>query len=292
MMHRFAEAKDLLSKAERLGAEPEGVSHLELSIDQACGVRLDAVLEARRQMAERSGSLEDLVPLGALLADLREFPAADEVYQSALRAYRDVSPFAVALVCFQLGVLWAEGVPGPQTEKAASWYGKAIDYLPGYVKARVHLSEIYGAHGRAAEAEALLIPVVSSGDPEVCWRLAEATAALGKFADAEVQMQAARAGFDTLLDRYLFAFADHGAEFYSSSGGDCRRALELARLNVANRPTLRAFEQAYKTSVHKGDLDAASEFLTLAWERWGDAPYFPLSPLADARYPTLKGVTR
>jgi tetratricopeptide (TPR) repeat protein len=283
MTHRFVEAKRHLARAERFGGEPEPINRLRLSIHQACGTHLAAVLEARRRMAERSGSLEDLVPLGALLADLREFAEADEVYRNALRAYRDVSPFAVALVCFQLGVLWAEDVPEPQTEKAASWYGRAIDYLPSYAKARVHLSEIYSAHGYPAEAETSLIPVVSSGDPEVCWRLAEAMAALGKFADAEVQMQAARSGFETLLEHHLLAFADHGAEFYSRSGGDCRRALELARVNVANRPTLRAFEQAYEVAVRAGDFDSASEFLTTASERWGDAPYFALSPLADAR---------
>ena len=55
--------------------------------------------------------MEDLVPLGALLADLGEFDEADRIYRQALREYRDVSPFAVAWVCFQLGVLWGELVP-------------------------------------------------------------------------------------------------------------------------------------------------------------------------------------
>jgi hypothetical protein len=40
--------------------------------------------------------------------------------------------------------------------------------------------------------------------------------------------------------KHLFAFADHAAEFYAGSGNDCRRALELTRANVANRPTRRA----------------------------------------------------
>jgi hypothetical protein len=283
MAHRFSEAKSYLAKAAGNGADPEAVNRLGLSIDQARGTCLDVVLEARRRMAERSDSLEDLVPLGALLANLREFAEADEVYRNALRAYRDVSPFAVAMVCFQLGLLWGEDVPEPQTEKAASWYGRAIDYLPGYAKARVHLSEIYSALGHPAEAEALLIPVVSSGDPEVCWRLAEAMAALGKFADAEVQIRAACSGFETLLDRHLLAFADHGAEFYSRSGGDCRRALELAYVNIANRPTLQAFERAYEIAVRAGDLDAASELLATARERWGGASYFALSLLAEAK---------
>jgi hypothetical protein len=40
------------------------------------------------------------------------------------------------------------------------------------------------------------------------------------------------------------AFADHATEFYAGTGNDRRRALELARVNVANRPTRRAVRLA------------------------------------------------
>ena len=53
--------------------------------------------------------------------------------------------------------------------------------------------------------------------------------AMGRPADAEAQMQAARSGFEALLEKHLLAFADHGAEFYSGSGNDARRAFELAK---------------------------------------------------------------
>ena len=59
------------------------------------------------------------MPLGALLADLCEFDEADRTYHRALGEYQDVSPFAVAWVCFQLGVLWGELVPEPQSSQAA-----------------------------------------------------------------------------------------------------------------------------------------------------------------------------
>ena len=283
MTHRFAEARSYLAQAEVRGAPPAAVQRLSLSIDQACGTKLDAVLEARRRMAAESGRLEDLVPLGALLADLREFDEAERVYRRALREYQDVSPFAVAWVCFQLGVLWGELVPGPQSSRAAWWYQKAIEYLPSYVKARVHLAEIYSRCGRSVDAEALLIPAVASGDPEVCWRLADVMHASGRSADAEAQMQAARSGFEALLGKHLLAFADHGAEFYSGSGNDAGKALELVSVNVANRPTLRAFEQAYATALDVGQPHAASEFLSAARKRWGGTAAFRLSPLAACR---------
>ena len=101
--------------------------------------------------------------------------------------------------------------------------------------------------------------------------------------DAAAQMQAARSGFESVLERHPLAFADHGAEFYAGSGNDCRRALELALVNVANRPTLRAFEQAHEIAVSAGDDSAAAPLLGKATERWGDTAGFKSSPLAACR---------
>jgi tetratricopeptide (TPR) repeat protein len=214
-----------------------------LTIDQACGVGLDTVLAARRRIAAASGRLEDLVPLGAVLADLGHFAEADAVYRRAFCSYDGISPFPLAWVCFQLGMLWGELVPEAAPDVAALWYRRAMAYLPGYVKARVHLAEIHAGLDQAGEAEALLMPALASGDPEVRCRLADVLVAQERFEEAEAQLDAARLGFEDLLGKHLLAFADHAAEFYAGSGNDSRRALELARVNVANRATRRALEQ-------------------------------------------------
>ena len=283
MAHRFADARSYLAKAAIGGESSDTANRLSLSIDQACGIKLESVLEARKRMAAQSGCLEDLVPLGAIHADLRNFDEADRIYQRAIREYRDSSPFAVAWVCFHLGVLWGELVPKTQLTLAARWYRKAIEYLPCYVKARVHLAEIYLQCQSAKKAEDLLIPALSSGDPEASWRLSDVLVTTGRFAEAERQMKAAQSGFDTLLGKYLFAFADHGAEFYSGSGNDFKRAFELASVNLANRPTLRAFEQGYETAVAAGRPEKAAEILGAAKKRWGMTSAFELSPLAGCR---------
>ena len=281
--HRFADARCHLAKAERDGASREAVDCLSLNIDQACGARLDEVLRARRRIAAESNSLEALVPLGALLADLREFAEAEQVYRHALQVYQDVSPFAVAWVCFQLGVLWGELIPEPPTRCAADWYRQAIAYVPAYVKARVHLAEIHLRCGEPVAAEVLLTPAVASGDPEVRWRLGDAMTSQGRFSEAETQLTAARSGFAHLLDKHLLAFVDHGAEFYAGSGNEIHRALDLARANVANRPTLRAFEQAYAIAVDAGDTGAATELIADAIQRWGSTDAFRRSSLAASR---------
>ena len=142
MLHRFSDARHYLAQAE-LGGAPsaDDVQRLRLSIDQACGVNLGAVMDERRKMAAKSGRLEDLVALGALLADLREFSEADRIYRQALRSYSDVSPFAVAWVCFQLGMLWGELASEPDLAVAEQWYRQG-DHLPA------RLCEGAGAPGR------------------------------------------------------------------------------------------------------------------------------------------------
>ncbi|MGO4396275.1 hypothetical protein AB4Z46_33510 [Variovorax sp. M-6] len=278
--HRFAHARECLARATERGCPALASDRLAMSIDQACGVLPEALLERRLRLVGQSGRLEDWVPLGSLLSDLGDFDEAERAYCRALGAYRDVSPFAVAWVCFLLGVLWGERVPEPQLTRAARWYAKAIEYLPGYVKARVHLAEIRSAEGRGARARALLLPALASGDPEVSWRLADVELALGRPAEAQALAEAARSGFERLLARHPLAFADHAAEFYAGSGGDARRAFELTGIDLANRPTLRAFERAHAAAIQAGEAPQAASILAAARQRWGSTPAFRHSPLA------------
>ena len=288
-LHRFSDARHYLAQASLGGAPSEDVKRILLNVDQACGSHLEEVLDERRGIVAKSGRFEDRVALGALLADLGEFDEADDIYRQALREYQDVSPFPVAWVSFQLGMLWGELVPEPQLTRAEHWYRKAVVSLPCYVRARVHLAEILSATGRAGEAEAMLRPALASGDPEVSWRLADVLNAEGRVDEAASHLEAARSGFEALLDKHLLAFADHGAEFYIGSGDDPLRALELAQINLKNRPTLRAFEQTYAIALEAGETDAANEISVKATKRWGNTPAFQLSSFVQGSLEAGKG---
>jgi hypothetical protein len=102
-------------------------------------------------------------------------------------------------------------------------------------------------------------------------------------------MKTARSGFEAVLERHLLAFADHGAEFYAGSGNDERRALQLARINAANRPTLRAFEQAHSIAISSGDVFAASELSAEATRLWGYTAAFSRSSLQKDRLNNREG---
>ena len=272
--HRFEDARRHLKRAAAMGATREAIERQTLTIDQACGVDLDAVLAARRRIVAASGHPEDLVPLGAVLADLDRFAEADAVYRQAFGSYDGISPFPLAWVCFQLGMLWGKLVPSTDPAVAALWYRRAIAYLPGYVKARVHLAEIYVSQDQTGDAEALLLPALSSCDPEARWRLADVLIAQGRFEEGETLFKAARAGFEALLERRPLAFADHAAEFYAGSGDDLWRALELARLNIANRQTRRAVKQAHVIAMKAGEPATASNLC---------ARGFPVTSLGEKR---------
>ena len=288
-LHRFSDARHYLAQASLGGAPHEDVKRISLSVDQACGTHLEEVLGERRMSAAKSGRFEDRVALGALLADVGKFDEADETYRQALREYQDVSPFPVAWVCFQLGMLWGEVVPEQRLARAEHWYRKAVASLPCYVRARVHLAEICSAMARADEAEAMLRPALAGGDPEASWRLADVLIGEGRFDEAVLHLEVARSGFERLLVEHRLAFADHGAEFYIGIGGDPLRALELAQINLANRPTLRAFQQTYAIALEAGEIEIATELHARATKRWGRSSSFQFSPFAKASLEAGKG---
>jgi tetratricopeptide (TPR) repeat protein len=288
-LHRFSDARHYLAQASLGGASHEDIKRILLSVDQACGTNLEDVLDERRRIVAKSSQFEDRVALGALLADLGEFDVADETYRQALRGYQDVSPFPVAWVCFQLGMLWGELVPATQLARAEHWYRKAVVSLPSYVRARVHLAEICSATGRTGEAVTILRGALTSGDPEVSWRLADVLNAEGRFDEAALHLEGARSGFERVLEKHLLAFADHGAEFYIGSGNDPLRALELAQINLQSRPTLRAFQQTYAIALEAGESEAATQLCARATKRWGNSQAFQYSQFAKTPLQTGKG---
>lgn len=260
-LHFFAEADHDLRRVEALGGERR--ADVETTVMLARGVRLDEVLAQRAAHAARFPSYESLVDLAGAQAALGHFEDADGAYLAALEAYNDVSPFPVAFVYFQRGVMWAEMADRP--ERGLALYREAVRLLPQYVVANVHLAELEWEVGEASQAAARLESVRAfTGDPEPTGLLAEIIAD-AEPARAEALIDEASAAYDALFKNHPLAYLDHGSEFFAGPGADADRAVELALHNLGLRP---GSDRAYKVAI---EAALAADWTALACDLAEDA---------------------
>lgn len=267
--HYFLQANENLTRAKILGADAQEIRRIQLGIQQALGENLEAVLEQRQSLVRLNRTVENLVPLGALLADLGRYDAAHDTYLEALRSSVGLSPLGPAWTCFQLGFLWGELSADPDLEHAAYWYAHAVNYLPGYSHAAVHLAEIHLDHHEFDACHRLLASVLHSGDPEVRWRLSDLFTKQGHLSAASTEKEIARTMYEELLSRHELAFADHATEFYLGSGAHPERALQLSFINLNNRATKRAYSLALDAAQATGQQDIAEKLSRDAGAKWG-----------------------
>jgi tetratricopeptide (TPR) repeat protein len=253
-LHLFEDAARDLEEAAKLGAE---VDAKLASIRIAQGRELERAREFARRRVARAATFEDLGLLASAEAALGEFDAADRHYAAALATLHDVSPFPVAQLCFQRGVMWAELAAHP--ERALPYYAEAVRRLPGYVVANVHLAELEASLGRRDGAIDRLRSIVDhTGDPEPAGLLGELLAERDpNDLAATAWIARARAGYEGLLVRHREAFLDHAAEFFAGPGGAPALSAELARENLALRQTPRAYALAIDAALSAHDTPLA-----------------------------------
>ena len=237
-VHRFSAALSDLDAALRLGADAAAVFRVRAPIRIAQGAA-EEVIPALEDAAAREPGFASASALATAYAAAARYDAADRQFQAALDALDTTAPFPYAWLCFARGTMWAE--QAGQAERGAAHLRRALDYLPAFVAARLHLAEIDARRGANAAALAGLAPVAGSGDPEVIALLGQLHAAADPVRAAR-EIAAARARFGELLARQPLAFADHAAEFFLGAGADPQRAWRLANANYAERKTPRARE--------------------------------------------------
>jgi hypothetical protein len=252
--HRFREARADLAAAARRGARGAALAAAAATLDQAEG-RLDEALAARARLARERPSLAALAAEAAVLGERGDLAAAERRFAAARRAPADVSPFPVAWLELQQGLLWQRQ---GRAAHARPCFAAAVARVPGYAPAVSHLAAVEAALGARARAIALLRPLAAaSDDPAYAGELAALLRADGAGAEAARLAAQARARYATLLARHPAAFADHAARFYLAAGDDAARALALARLNLAARPTAEAHELVITAALAAGAPDAA-----------------------------------
>lgn len=251
-VHRFNDALADLDRAEAAGASRAAADGVRAGILQALG-RYDAALAIRADAARRRPDIDSLGALASLRAERGEIDEAARVYAQALASFRDVSPFPLAWLRFDEGLMWMRQ---GDREEARALFAAAYRRLPSFAAAQCHLAEMEAALGNSDAAVALLQPLAErSDDPDAAAQLARILAASGRADEARQWRDAAAARYDELLARYPEAYADHGAEFWLNAGGDPRRALRLAQRNLALRQTLRAYELVLASALASGNGD-------------------------------------
>jgi tetratricopeptide (TPR) repeat protein len=247
-LHLFADALNDLDVAEWLSANVETINIERAAIFQGLG-RYDEALAIRQGAANRRPSFETLGALAGLCAELGEIEAAERLYLESGSRYRGVSPFPLALLDFQCGLMWMNN---GRLDDARTSFNAARRRVPAYAPAQGHLAEVEAEFGDIEAAVARLYPLaISSDDPDYIAQLARILRNAGRFDESRHWCQQAAARYDELVVRYPEAFADHAAEFWLAAGTDPNKAVRLARINLEVRKTPRAynlFSQAVRSS--------------------------------------------
>src|SRR5258706_891272 len=144
VFHRFADALDDIDRAERLGLDAETTNRDRAAIFQAVG-RYDEALAIRKEAADRRASFENVADLVGLYSEIGEIDAAERLYAESRRLYRGVSPFPLALLHFQLGLMWMNK---GRLDDALASFDAARCRVPAYAPAQGHLAEVEAELGQ------------------------------------------------------------------------------------------------------------------------------------------------
>jgi tetratricopeptide (TPR) repeat protein len=235
--HRFNDAVADVDRAERLSLDAETANGERAAIFQALG-RYDESYVLRDEAAKRQASFENLAALVGLHVERGEIEAAEQLYEQSCCRYRGVSPFPVALLDFQLGLMWMDA---GQLNDARRLFEAAWRRVPLYAQAQGHLAEVEAELGDVDCAVPRLRSLAaSSDDPDYAAQLARILGEIGHQDESRRWRRLAAARYDELIASHPEAFGDHAAEFWLAAGGDPDKALRLAKMNAALRNTPRA----------------------------------------------------
>jgi tetratricopeptide (TPR) repeat protein len=248
-VHQFTAAREALERRKQLARHPSEWLDLEATLDEATG-NLARSQPVRDNIARSYPSTANLVQQANGLALAGKLDDALALMPKARDALRDNSPELVSWLLFQWGRLYEQkGEPAAARELFAA----ARARMPT-LEATTHLAQTMMASGDADAANKLVEAELGHH------RHPELLGLAVQLGHAELAAEA-RAAWERYVTALPEAFADHAARFYLGPGRDPRRALELARANLANRDTREArallVEAALAANEPKAACDAA-----------------------------------
>ncbi|MBL9002854.1 MAG: tetratricopeptide repeat protein [Myxococcales bacterium] len=230
VFHDFVGAEKDLAAAEKLDPElGASIAASRLSLQVAQG-QDEPALAAYRELRKKAPDILTTGAEAALLADRGELAAADELFIAAQGHFRDVSPFPVAWLYFQHGLMWERA---GRLSRAEELYAAAVSRLPGYAAATSHWAAVLSARGAKEQARTLLQALTQSADdPEYKAQLAALLQDQGRPEEAKPLIAEAQRRYTELLAAHRPAFLSHAARFYLGIGGQPAMAHKLAEENL------------------------------------------------------------
>lgn len=254
-LHRFPEALADLKRVEALGAKGTQLEMTRASIFQAVG----RYKEARPIIEKLSAAMPRLDTIGALAsldADEGRLVDAERNFNAAVVSFKEVSPFPLVWLWMQQGLMWQkEG----RAARARQLFAAANERLPEDVAVASHLAALEAVTGDRTQAIARLRPIVaSSDDPEYVGQLSQLVRDSGNAEEADRLRAQAAARYEELLKRHPAAYAEHAARFWLGPGGDAKKAVPLAALNLTHRKTPDAYALVLESRFGAGEAPAAT----------------------------------
>jgi tetratricopeptide (TPR) repeat protein len=246
-IHEFAAAREALAHVKKLVRDDGEWLALEVSIDEAGG-RRDRSMPERTEGARRFPNAMSLTLYAATLAFQGRFDEAIAQIPLAAAKLRDNSAETMAWMYFQWGRLYEQK---GDYASARAFYQEAHARLPGYVEANAHLAQTMMLTGDTPGAKQVVTAALATDRHPALLELA-AKLGIGSVDEA-------RAAWEHYLAALPKAFSDHAARFYLGAGMDPKRALELARANLANRDVPEARELVVQAALAVGDTAAACD---------------------------------
>jgi tetratricopeptide (TPR) repeat protein len=232
--HQFdAESKEL-DEAAKLGAPAQNVAGARVALLEAIG-KYDEAQTLMTPIDDRSKATA-MVTAAVLAAHMQKTDESERLFEKARTTFVDVSPFPIAWMDFQRGMLLEAA--GKEKE-ARSYYLEALEAIPVYTHAAVHASITDPPDRAIARLEA---QKAVTTDPDVLAALADAHKRAKHDDEAKKATEAARARYDELLAKHPDAYRDHAARFYLGAGNDTKKALDYAEKNAKLRPTEEAID--------------------------------------------------
>jgi tetratricopeptide (TPR) repeat protein len=242
-VHRFVDARAALANVADKGT----IEDIEVTLAQSTG-DLDRALLYRHKLANEAPNPQTITMYAATLAELGKFDDALALLTRATTKVRVNTPDFINWLLFQWGRVYE--LKG-DVSIARDFYLEAYRRLPGSLETVEHLVATLIATGDTARAKEILAPAVAE-NPHPTLRALAVKLGIAKESAADVAAEWER--YVTALPE---AFSDHAARFYLDVGANPKRALELARLNFANRPTFDARALVVDAALASDDPTAA-----------------------------------